>query len=185
MLGCKGGSCDERCEYCDGKFSDLESLWSYAKIRQYSVKTLQTIFSQFASTNGIPTAFKTISPLIGDDVSIVKELGTLPELFVEFISGIDALHMGKGHISTLVERLRTWKSNKDKRKKWNDDLFITNAHTHVKRRLVSDYDGKHYRLLVIKWRQVILPSLPADELMNKTVSDIFHEWSEVSIIHFF
>jgi hypothetical protein len=62
----------------------------------------------------------------------------------DFIIGVDALHAVKGHMGNLLKVL--CKDNA----RFNEATFLCNLSALVQRRMLSDLDGKHIRLLVLK-----------------------------------
>lgn len=95
----------------------------------------------------------------------------------EFLIAFDSLHNMKGNNNHLLARIRTWKGE------WDDNLFLGLLDQHVQRRLVSELDGSHFRLLIVLWAKVILPALEKCPEPKKTkVKMLFHHLSEVSFI---
>lgn len=65
-------------------------------------------------------------------------------------------------------------------------LFLALLAQEVQRRLVSELNGQKFRLLIVKWRKVILPALSRySEAKRTQLKQLFAEMEEVSIfIHF-
>lgn len=94
----------------------------------------------------------------------------------QFLIGWDSLHNLKGDYAHLIERMRKWKD-------WDDEAFQYLLEAHVQRRLVSELDGAHYRLLIVQWEKIIQPSLQhcEDKMKQDRVKRLFHAMTEVHI----
>lgn len=119
---------------------------------------------------------KGISPLLGSSLADVNRLLTDPTVnqwAKEFVIGVDSLHNLKGGDSNIVARLLKFSD-------FDSVLFLKNLETHVQRRLVSELDGAHFRLLVVKWEKVILPALHSCKYA-KEISLLFDHLAEVRV----
>lgn len=118
---------------------------------------------------------KDITPLLGPDLESVKMTITdqnLKEWAENFLVAIDNLHNLKGNSSNIVNRLQSMKG-------FDHAVFQERLEAKVQRRLASELDGSHYRLLVLKWKDVILPGLHSVEIDLVALTKLFQHLGEV------
>jgi hypothetical protein len=118
---------------------------------------LVTLAKALIKGNGqaVELGMKGIPVFLPDTVEGLKELLQNEEeckQLEEFMIGVDSLHNLKGDSINTIKRMRAWKD-------WDDKRFGELLETHIQRRLVTELDGAHYRLLIVMWEKVILPAL--------------------------
>jgi hypothetical protein len=152
-----GGSGHRRCVCCGFDFSQVEKLWDLSAHLNAASKDLITLTNALIEGGGKAPELgaKGIPAVLPDSIQGLQLLLDDPDQCQwaeQFLIGWDALHNLKGHYAHIIERMRKWKD-------WDDETFQYLLEMHVQRRLVSELDGAHYRLLIVQWEKVILPSL--------------------------
>jgi hypothetical protein len=142
---------------CGFDFSQVEKLWDLSAHLNAASKDLITLTNALIEGGGKAPELgaKGIPAVLPDSIQGLQLLLDDPDQCQwaeQFLIGWDALHNLKGHYAHIIERMRKWKD-------WDDETFQYLLEMHVQRRLVSELDGAHYRLLIVQWEKVILPSL--------------------------
>ncbi len=139
---------------------------------------LISLAKALAKGNGKELGLKGVPSLLPATVPEIQQMLTDPkqcDWAEEFVIGIDPLHNMKGNTSKVVATMRTWKGE------WDDIIFNSSLEENIQRRLVSELDGAHYRLLVVSWPTVILPALHSCSEPKKTMAKMFfHHLCEVA-----
>lgn len=91
-----------------------------------------------------------------------------------FIVGMDNLHNVKGNSANIISRVTQLPN-------FDATLFQSLLEKKIQRRLLSELDGAHYRLLVVKWRSVLLPALHSCSIDQKALATLFDHYGEVSV----
>lgn len=177
-----GGSGHRRCVVCGFDFSKVEKLWDLASHFNAPAKDLVSLAKALIEGNGKAPELgvKGIPSILPDSVQGLQQLLEDTEQLKwaeEFLIAFDSLHNLKGDYANLLARMRCWKE-------WDDDTFQHLLEEHVQRRLVSELDGAHYRLLIVLWDKVVLPSLHSctDTEKIERIKQLFHHMTEIQAI---
>src|SRR5690606_4739258 len=116
------------------------------------------------------------------DIDALRANG-IPEYLRGVLTGVDPLHNGKGHFSSIIDRIRQWAKSSEG-KIFDDNKFHILLEKEVKRCHISDLDGAHFRLLAVKWKSVIDPAFVCSEedSRRRGVRIVLSGWTEIQWI---
>mgnify|MGYP001166034453 CR=1 FL=1 len=171
-----------RCSSCNFDFGDKKKCFNYSFITQNTQKTFKVIFDywkeKYNSTSlNNDIGLTRVCPFLGASKEDFLKLSDEQIIsFLNICTNFDVLHNNVGHAKKIIKYLK-------KIPGWNDEIFMEKMFENVKRRLVSELDGAHVRLLFAHYKKIFYPAI--DQVrsdIKKKIKQMLKNWTEIEWI---